>query len=174
MIEYLHWCEDLELEPILAIWDGFYLSGPVTPQDQLQPWIQFALDELEFLMGSTSTKYGALRASLGYPQPFQINYVEVSLFSGPPVSSFVFLTIGTRLVTKTTLVVVMPVTLHTVYPCSPARSRQSTLISPLLRRLLLSTPSLTTFLSTTTSIPDPTTLSENSISLTTTTGATLS
>ncbi|KAG9560142.1 glycoside hydrolase, partial [Aureobasidium melanogenum] len=77
LIEYLHWCEDLELEPVLAVWDGFYLGGPVTPQDQLQPWIQFALDELEFLMGSTSTKYGSLRASLGYPQPFQINYVEI-------------------------------------------------------------------------------------------------
>ncbi|KAI5193609.1 glycoside hydrolase family 51 protein [Aureobasidium subglaciale EXF-2481] len=77
LIEYLHWCEDLELEPILAVWDGFYLSGPVTPQDELGVWIQFALDELEFLMGSTSTTYGALRASLGYPEPFQINYVEI-------------------------------------------------------------------------------------------------
>ncbi|KAI5275550.1 putative vacuolar segregation protein [Aureobasidium subglaciale] len=77
LIEYLHWCEDLELEPILAVWDGFYLSGPVTPQDELGVWIRFALDELEFLMGSTSTTYGALRASLGYPEPFQINYVEI-------------------------------------------------------------------------------------------------
>ncbi|THY21184.1 putative vacuolar segregation protein [Aureobasidium pullulans] len=77
LIEYLHWCQDLELEPILAVWDGFYLSGPVTPQSELGVWIQFALDELEFLMGSTSTKYGALRASLGYPEPFQINYVEI-------------------------------------------------------------------------------------------------
>ncbi|KAI5208986.1 putative vacuolar segregation protein [Aureobasidium subglaciale] len=77
LIEYLHWCQDLELEPILAVWDGFYLSGPVTPQDELGVWIQFALDELEFLMGSTSTTYGALRASLGYPEPFQINYVEI-------------------------------------------------------------------------------------------------
>ncbi|KEQ76042.1 hypothetical protein M436DRAFT_18234, partial [Aureobasidium namibiae CBS 147.97] len=27
LLETLHWCEDLELEPILAVWDGFYLSG---------------------------------------------------------------------------------------------------------------------------------------------------
>jgi alpha-L-arabinofuranosidase len=32
---------------------------------------------LEFLMGSTSTKNGALRASLGYPNPWKINYVEI-------------------------------------------------------------------------------------------------
>jgi alpha-N-arabinofuranosidase len=79
LIEYLHWCEDLELEPILAVWDGLYLDGTVTSEADLGQWVQFALDELEFLMGSTSTKYGALRASLGYPQPFQINYVEVSV-----------------------------------------------------------------------------------------------
>jgi alpha-L-arabinofuranosidase len=35
------------------------------------------MDELEFLIGSTSTKNGALRASLGYPDPSKINYVEI-------------------------------------------------------------------------------------------------
>lgn len=70
--------QDLALEPILAVWDGYYLDGNVTSQADLGVWIQYALDELEFLMGSTSTTYGALRASLGYPEPFQINYVEVS------------------------------------------------------------------------------------------------
>ena len=35
------------------------------------------MNELEFLMGNTSTHYGALRASLGYPKPWDIKYVEV-------------------------------------------------------------------------------------------------
>lgn len=41
-------------------------------------YVQDALDELEFIMGDVKTKYGALRAALGYPQPWKINYVEVS------------------------------------------------------------------------------------------------
>lgn len=44
----------------------------------LGPYVEEAMNELEFIMGSTSTKYGALRASLGYPNPWKINYVEVS------------------------------------------------------------------------------------------------
>jgi alpha-N-arabinofuranosidase len=35
------------------------------------------LEELEFLMGDTSTKWGAKRAALGYPDPWPIRYVEV-------------------------------------------------------------------------------------------------
>lgn len=39
--------------------------------------MQDALDELEFLTGSVDTKYGALRAKYGHPDPWTINYVEV-------------------------------------------------------------------------------------------------
>jgi hypothetical protein len=35
------------------------------------------MNELEFLQGDTSTKYGALRASLGYPKPWKVNFVEI-------------------------------------------------------------------------------------------------
>ncbi|KAF2182180.1 glycoside hydrolase family 51 protein [Zopfia rhizophila CBS 207.26] len=77
LIEYLHWCDDLNMEPVLAVWAGFYLEGPVIPENALQPYIDDALNELEFLMGDTSTTYGALRASLGYPEPWTIKYVEI-------------------------------------------------------------------------------------------------
>ena len=39
--------------------------------------LQSALDELEYCMGNTSTYYGALRASHGHPEPFQISYIEI-------------------------------------------------------------------------------------------------
>jgi alpha-N-arabinofuranosidase len=61
-----------------------YLNGyNNTPSDSvsqanLGPYVEEAMNELEFIMGSTSTKYGALRASLGYPKPWNINYVEVN------------------------------------------------------------------------------------------------
>ena len=78
LIEYLHWCEDLNLEPVLAVWAGYYLDGTVVPQDELGPWVQFALDELEFLMGGANTTWGARRVALGYAEPFTIRHVEVS------------------------------------------------------------------------------------------------
>ncbi|GAB7342511.1 hypothetical protein MBLNU457_g0701t1 [Dothideomycetes sp. NU457] len=88
LIEYMHWCQDLNMEPILAVWSGLYLDGTVIPEDQLQPYVQFALDELEFLMGDASTTYGTQRIALGYPQPFPIKYVEVgnedNLWGGLP------------------------------------------------------------------------------------------
>lgn len=79
LIDYLDWCTDLAIEPILAVWAGLYLDGTIIPQDELQPYVDEALALLEFIMGSADTPNGALRASLGYgTAPLaQINYVEV-------------------------------------------------------------------------------------------------
>lgn len=82
LIEYMNWCTDLDVEPLLGVWSGLYLNNYVTPpyvvsEADLQPYVDDAMNELEFLMGDTSTTYGALRASLGYPEPWKINYVEV-------------------------------------------------------------------------------------------------
>lgn len=71
------WCQDLGMEPILAVWSGEYLDGTILPNSSIPYYVQYALDELEFLMGDASTTYGALRIALGYTDPFQINYVEV-------------------------------------------------------------------------------------------------
>ncbi|KAI5803760.1 glycoside hydrolase superfamily [Geopyxis carbonaria] len=77
LIEYLQWCDDLHLEPLLGIWAGFYLNGPTISEADLQPYIDDALAELEFITGPATSKYGALRASLGYPKPWTIRYVEI-------------------------------------------------------------------------------------------------
>lgn len=73
----MHWAEDLDMEVVLAVPAGLYLDGEFVKEADLQPFVQLALDELEFLMGDVSTKYGALRAKLGYPKPWTIKYVEV-------------------------------------------------------------------------------------------------
>lgn len=62
---------------MLAVWDGLALNGDIVPETELGVYVQDALDELEFLMGSVDTEYGALRASLGHPEPWVIKYVEV-------------------------------------------------------------------------------------------------
>jgi alpha-N-arabinofuranosidase len=65
------------------VWAGVYLNGynNDNPDDVSEAdiglYVQEALNELEFIMGGVKTKYGALRASLGYPRPWKINYVEV-------------------------------------------------------------------------------------------------
>ncbi|PVI00291.1 glycoside hydrolase family 51 protein, partial [Periconia macrospinosa] len=77
MLEYLEWAEDMDLEIVLGVWAGLSLNGDITPQADLQPFIDDALDEIEFVVGSTDTTWGARRAELGHPEPFVLNYVEV-------------------------------------------------------------------------------------------------
>jgi alpha-L-arabinofuranosidase len=62
---------------VLAVWAGYYLDGPAIEKSALQPYIQEALDELEFLTGPVSSKYGSMRAKLGYLKPWKIKYVEI-------------------------------------------------------------------------------------------------
>lgn len=53
------------------------MNGDITPQNQLQPFIDDALDEIEFIRGPVTSKWGAVRAKLGHPKPFKLEYVEV-------------------------------------------------------------------------------------------------
>ncbi|KAF2157721.1 glycoside hydrolase family 51 protein [Myriangium duriaei CBS 260.36] len=86
LLEYMSWCQDLDLTPVLAVWSGLVLDGTIVAEDQLQPYIDEAMDELEFLLGDASTPYGAHRAQLGFPDPFVVNHVEIgnedNLYSG--------------------------------------------------------------------------------------------
>ena len=82
LLEYLEWCEDMEMEPVLAVYAGFSVTifgqaGPSYPEEAMGVLVQDALNELEYCMGDTSTKYGAMRAEHGHPEPFVINYVEL-------------------------------------------------------------------------------------------------
>nr|AGW24288.1 arabinofuranosidase [Penicillium oxalicum] len=77
LVEYMEWCDDLNMGPILAVWGGFALNGGAVPEAEIGFYVQDALDELELLTGSTDTKYGALRAKYGHPEPWKIRFVEV-------------------------------------------------------------------------------------------------
>ena len=61
----------------MAVWDGLSLNGDITPEDKLQPFIDDALNEIEFIVGPVSSKWGAKRAELGHPEPFNLQYVEI-------------------------------------------------------------------------------------------------
>ncbi len=49
----------------------------VKPGPALDPYVQEALDEIEYVTGGAETKWGALRARDGHPAPFALRYVEV-------------------------------------------------------------------------------------------------
>ena len=78
LLEFLEWTEDLNIEPVLAVYAGYSLKGThIAAGAHMQPFVDDALDEIEFVSGSTDTKWGAVRAKLGHPQPFPLHYVEI-------------------------------------------------------------------------------------------------
>ncbi|KAG8212804.1 glycoside hydrolase superfamily [Butyriboletus roseoflavus] len=78
LLEYMYLCEDLGMEPIMAVWSGYSLDGQSVPENELAPYIQTAIDQINFVIGDAATnEYAALRASLGHPEPFTLNYVEI-------------------------------------------------------------------------------------------------
>jgi alpha-N-arabinofuranosidase len=78
LLEFLEWCEDLKIEPVLAVYAGYSLMQEhVEPGAKLEPYLQDALDEIEFVTGDANTKWGAERAKNGHPAPFPLHYVEI-------------------------------------------------------------------------------------------------
>jgi len=78
LYEFLLWCEDMNAEPVLAVYAGYSLKGAhVTPGPDLEPYVQDALDEIEYVTGPPTSKWGALRAKAGHSAPFKLTYVEI-------------------------------------------------------------------------------------------------
>jgi alpha-N-arabinofuranosidase len=78
LLEFLQWTEDLSIEPVLAVYAGCSLQGAyIKAGPFLQPYVEDALDEIEFVTGSPESKWGAKRAELGHPKPFPLHYVEI-------------------------------------------------------------------------------------------------
>ncbi len=78
LLEFLEWCEDLHMQPVLAVYAGYSLKGDhVEPGPALAPYVQDALDEIEYATGDANTHWGAERAKDGHPAPFKLQYVEI-------------------------------------------------------------------------------------------------
>ncbi|RKS75495.1 concanavalin A-like lectin/glucanase superfamily protein [Motilibacter peucedani] len=77
ILEYLEMAEDLGAQPDLALFAGYTLNGQHVSEADYQPYIDSALDEIEYAIGDTSTTWGAKRAADGHPKPFDLHYVEV-------------------------------------------------------------------------------------------------
>ena len=76
--EFLGWCQDLNMEPVLAVFAGYTLKKDYIPAGpKLEPYVQEALEEIEYVIGDAATKWGAQRVRDGYPHPFPLRYVEI-------------------------------------------------------------------------------------------------
>lgn len=62
---------------MLGVYDGLSLNGDITPQNQLQHFVDDALDQIEFIRGPANSKWGSVRAGLGHPEPWKLEYVEI-------------------------------------------------------------------------------------------------
>jgi alpha-N-arabinofuranosidase len=79
LLEFLEWCEELKMEPVLAVYAGLNLDNgrDVKTGEALKPLIQDALDEIGYVTGDVNTEWGARRAKDGHPAPFKLTYVEI-------------------------------------------------------------------------------------------------
>lgn len=78
--EFFQLCEDIGAEPLPILNCGMacqFNSGELTPLDQLDPYIQDALDLIEFANGSVTSTWGAKRAALGHPKPFNLKLLGI-------------------------------------------------------------------------------------------------
>ena len=66
------------MDPVLAVFAGYTLKHDyIAPGPKLEPYVQEALEEIEYVTGDASTKWGAQRIKDGYPEPFKLHYVEI-------------------------------------------------------------------------------------------------
>jgi alpha-L-arabinofuranosidase len=78
--EFLQFSEDLGADALFVVNVGVSCSmrsGTFLDDEHMPALIQDALDAIEYAIGPTTTKYGALRAKHGHPQPFPLKYVEI-------------------------------------------------------------------------------------------------
>ena len=81
--EYLQLAEDLGAKPLYVVNVGLWHGG-MTPYDSIQPWIDECMNALEYANGPVTSKYGAMRAKNGHPEPFGIEYLEVGNENNQP------------------------------------------------------------------------------------------
>ena len=84
--EFFQLCEDFGCEPLPVISCGLSCQfqnpdptkkGVHVPLDDLDSYIQDALDLVEFANGPVDSKWGKVRADMGHPEPFNLKFLGV-------------------------------------------------------------------------------------------------
>ena len=78
--EYFQLAEDVGAEPLPILNCGMaceFNSAELAPVDQLNEYIQDALDLIDFANGPATSGWGKLRAEMGHPEPFHLRMIGV-------------------------------------------------------------------------------------------------
>lgn len=78
--EFFQLCEDLGADALPVVSCGLacqFESTECVPVSDLGPYIQDALDLIEFANGSVQSKWGKVRAEMGHPEPFGLKMIAI-------------------------------------------------------------------------------------------------
>ena len=87
--EYFQFCEDLGMEPLPILPCGVSCQGTNggwfmkdqaqewVPMEEMDEWVDDALDLIEWANGDATTKWGRVRAEAGHPKPFGLKYLGI-------------------------------------------------------------------------------------------------
>ena len=81
--EFFQLSEDIGAEPLPIVSCGLacqFQNNDINahvPVDQLDPYIQDALDLIEFANGPATSTWGKVRADMGHPEPFNLKYIGI-------------------------------------------------------------------------------------------------
>ena len=78
--EYFQLAEDIGAEPLPILGVGIacqFNTGELVPMEDLDPYVQDALDLIQFANGPADSKWGKIRAEMGHPEPFNLKYIGV-------------------------------------------------------------------------------------------------
>jgi alpha-N-arabinofuranosidase len=78
--EYFLLCEDLGAEPLPVLNCGMacqFNTSQLAPLDALDPYIQDALDLIEFANGPVTSRWGSRRAAMGHAAPFNMKMIGI-------------------------------------------------------------------------------------------------
>ena len=78
--EYFQLSEDIGAAPLPILSCGMacqFNTAELVPMDELDPYIQDALDLIEFANGPVTSTWGKLRADMGHAAPFNLKFIGV-------------------------------------------------------------------------------------------------
>jgi alpha-N-arabinofuranosidase len=78
--EYFQLAEDIGASPLPVLNCGMacqFNSAELVPLDQLDPYIQDALDLIEFANGAENSEWGSIRTKMGHPASFNLKFLGI-------------------------------------------------------------------------------------------------
>ncbi|VAI06210.1 unnamed protein product [Triticum turgidum subsp. durum] len=74
--EFLQLAEDLGACPVWVVNDGASRNEQV-PSATIAAFVKDVVDGIDFARGDPGTSWGSVRAAMGHPEPFQLNYISM-------------------------------------------------------------------------------------------------